>query len=153
MTHRIHCLPNHSMRSLRLALVAFVFAMPSATSAEELGRLFFTPERRQQLDHQRQFNLEEQREAPDDPTLTINGVVTRSSGKRTVWVNGIMQNETDFSNKAWVAPLRKDPGRVIIQPDSSPDTKARVGDTVNRDTGKSTDLLNGGLIKIRPITQ
>ena len=83
MTHRIHSFLGHSRRSLWLALLAIVCAMPCATTAEELGRLFFTPERRQQLDHQRQFNIEERSKVPEDPTLTINGVVTRSSGKRT----------------------------------------------------------------------
>ena len=51
----------------------------------QLGRLFFTPERRQNLDRLRQLNIQEQQEIPEDTALTINGVVTRSSGKRTVW--------------------------------------------------------------------
>ena len=149
MTHRIHRFSDHSMRSLRLALVAFVFVMPSATSAEELGRLFFTPERRQQLDHQRQFNLEEQREAPEDPTLTINGVVTRSSGKRTVWVNGTPRNENEETTGIRIVPARSNPGTVLFQSGEPIGPAVGVGSTINRDTGEASDLLNGGSISVR----
>lgn len=144
MIHRIHCLPDHSMRSLRLVLVAFAFAMPSATSAEELGRLFFTPERRQQLDHQRQFNLEEQRGAPEAPTLTINGVVTRSSGKRTVWVNGVPQEDSGVL----VSAKRSNPSKVIVDTNDVPATQVSVGNTLNRDTGETADILGSGKILI-----
>ncbi|WP_305074051.1 hypothetical protein [Propionivibrio sp.] len=144
MTHRIHRFPDHSMRSLRLALFAFIFAIPSATSAEELGRLFFTPERRQQLDHQRQFNPEEQREASEDPTLTINGVVTRSSGKRTVWVNGVPQEDSGVL----VSAKRSNPSKVIVDTNDVPATQVSVGNTLNRDTGETADILGSGKILI-----
>jgi hypothetical protein len=149
MTHRIHRFPDHSMRSLRLALFAFIFAIPSATSAEELGRLFFTPERRQQLDHQRQFNLEEQREAPEDPTLTINGVVTRSSGKRTVWVNGITRSDREAFGDATVFPKPGNPARFIVRPGQTTATEAKVGDTVNQATGEISGLLGQGSITVK----
>ena len=57
---------------------------------DALGRLFFTPERRQQLDRQREMNILDKQQIQADPTLTIDGVVTRSSGKRTAWVNGCL---------------------------------------------------------------
>ena len=146
MTHRIHSFLGHSRRSLWLALLAIVCAMPCATTAEELGRLFFTPERRQQLDHQRQFNIEERSKVPEDPTLTINGVVTRSSGKRTVWVNGVPQENSG----GVVSPKRSNPGKVVVDTNDVPPTQVSVGDTVNRNTGKTADLLDGGKIKIHP---
>ena len=93
----------------------------SAFAEEALGRLFFTPERRQTLDRQRQFNIQEKQEIPEDPTFTIDGVVTRSSGKRTVWVNGIALGEKDTSSDIKVAPVRENSGLVVIQAgDSSP---------------------------------
>ena len=109
-----------------LSLVTIASAEAVAQEQQELGRLFLTPERRQALDRQRQFNIQEQKEIPADPTLTINGLVTRDSGKRTIWINGMAQHERDTQ------------------------TAARVGDTINRTTGETSDLLRGGRISIRP---
>ena len=136
-----------------LSALAIAISLSAPVIAEEaLGRLFFTPERRQQLDHQRQFNLQEQREIAEDPTLTINGVVTRSSGKRTVWINGVAHDgrETGQGDQGvWVTPDRARPGKIIVQPEGSTAANANVGDTVNRSTGEATGLLQGGWINIR----
>ena len=140
--------------SLRLlaALGALVFAaFPLPVGAEEsLGRLFFTPERRQTLDQQRQFNIQEKQEIPEDPTLTINGVVTRSSGKRTVWVNGVAVSENNPGDSLRVVPMRTNPGQVVIQASESPPATGKVGNTVHLDTGETTDLLRGGRLLVRP---
>ena len=117
--------------------------------AGDLGRLFFTPEKRQNLDRQRQLNIQEKQDIPEDPTLTINGVVTRSSGRRTVWINGVAQNENEKPSGVAVTTRRQDPGQVTVQPTDAPAGKARVGDTVNRNTGEATDLLNGGRISTK----
>ncbi len=120
----------------------------SAQANDELGRLFFTPERRQLLDHQRQFNVQE-RTPTEAQTLTINGVVTRSSGKRTGWVNGLVVEENNGASDINVVPMRKNPGHVVVQAGKSAPTSAKVGDTVHSDTGETTDLLHGGRIVIR----
>ena len=144
-------LPNHG--GLVLGLFLIVACIPFPADSEELGRLFFTPERRQLLDRQRQFNIQERKEIPEDPTLTINGVVTRSSGKRTVWINGVAQGEKDIGSGVAVMPNRTDPGKVIVQPDGAPSTKASVGDTVYRNTSETAELLQGGRIVIRRLPQ
>ena len=140
--------------SLRLmtalgALVFAAFSLPAAAE-ESLGRLFFTPERRQTLDQQRQFNIQEKQEIPEDPTLTINGVVTRSSGKRTVWVNGVAVSESDPATGVEVIPMYRTPGRVVIHTTEMPPAAAKVGNTVHFDSGENTDLLRGGRIVVRP---
>lgn len=137
-----------SIAGLLFVLAGMVVPGPQTFAAEELGRLFFTPERRQILDRQRQLNIQEKQEIPEDPTLTINGVVTRSSGKRTVWINGMAQNEKDKWSGITVTPNRNEPGKVVVHTEESPTGKAKVGDTVNRNTGESTDLLNGGSITL-----
>ena len=138
-------LPPCILRPLAALLFVATFA-PIPASSEELGRLFFTPERRQTLDRQRQFNIQERKEIPEDPTLTINGVVTRSSGKRTVWINGVAQDEKDIGSGTAVTPNRANPGRIVVQPEGGPAARARVGDTVNRNTGETADLLGGGAV-------
>ena len=142
------CLPPYCGH-LFLAFLLISVCIPFPVGSEELGRLFFTPERRQMLDRQRQLNIQERKEVPEDPTLTINGVVTRSSGKRTIWVNGAMLGENDVGSVVAVIPSRSDPGKVIVQADGAPSTKASIGDTVSRNTGETADLLGGGQLTVK----
>ena len=139
-------LPNYDGLVLGLFLIAACIPFPA--DSEELGRLFFTPERRQLLDRQRQFNIQERKEVPEDPILTINGVVTRSSGKRTVWVNGVAQEETRVSDGANVVPGRKNPGRVTLQTGETSVTDIGVGSSINRTTGESADVIGNGNIQV-----
>ena len=120
----------------------------AADDGEGLGRLFFTPERRQQLDRQREFNLVDQQQLPAEPTLTIDGIVIRSNGRRTAWVNGSPQNEDEPWNGLTVTPRHGDPGKVLVETGDSPAARTRVGQTVNRNTGESIDLLNGGELRV-----
>ena len=149
MTHSPFASPARSRLAQWAAALALVVTLcPTANAGDELGRLFFTPERRQNLDHLRQYNIQQKEEFPADPTLTINGIVTRSSGKRTVWVNGTAQNDRDTPNGATITPNRKDPGKVVVDTGESPPAAAKVGDTVNRTTGEATGLLGGGRLRI-----
>ena len=144
---------GHLLRRIQPAVIAGFLAAGAlvapalAQTQAPLGRLFFTPEKRQLLDRQRDLNVQAQQETPEDPTLTINGVVTRSSGKRTVWINGVVQNEKDRSPDVTVIPQARNPAHVAVQPAQSPATQARVGDTVNRNTGETTHLIGNGFIK------
>lgn len=151
---KLKSIPPHLPARLvgTLGLLTLIAAQcPPAQAEGELGRLFFTPERRQALDRQRQFNIEEKQEVPEDPTLTINGVVTRSSGKRTVWINGVAQNDNEQPSGVAVIPNRKSPGKVVVQSGDAVLGDARIGETVNRNTGEATDLLNGGsVVRGRP---
>ena len=132
-----------------MALLLASAQAPAASAEEALGRLFFTPERREALDRQRQLNIQDTRQVNEDPTLTINGIVTRSSGKRTSWINGASQNENELSGGTIVRPSGQGAGKVVVQAGDAPTANARVGETVNRNTGESTDLLGGGQISIR----
>ena len=129
-------------------LVVLVAATP-LYAEEALGRLFFTPERRQALDQQRQYHIQEKHVVPEDPTLTIKGVVTRSSGKRTVWINGVAQSEREMAGGVAVVPVRKSPGSVVVEIGELQEARASVGDTVNRNTGEVSSVLNGGRILLR----
>lgn len=146
MTQRTLCIA----RAAPLVLILLLGALSPLVNAEEaLGRLFLTPERRQILDRQRQLNVQDKQQINEDPTLTINGVVTRSSGKRTTWINGTAQNENEVRGGVSVTPDGKESGKVVVQANDSPKTEARVGETVNRNTGEARDLLGGGEINIR----
>ncbi len=74
-----------SMRILS-GIVGTAMLVPAfAAEAQELGRLFFTPERRAAMERQRTQNVEEARTL-QGTTMSLDGVVYRSSGKATVWI-------------------------------------------------------------------
>ena len=148
-TRPAHTKHHTGLARLLCALALMATLCPPASADEELGRLFFTPERRQTLDRQRELNIQETQEIPEDPTFTINGVVTRSSGKRTVWINGVAQNEKETQSGVSVTPSRKEPGKVMVQSGDGPVANAKAGDTVNRNTGETTNLLRDGQITIK----
>jgi len=138
-------------RARQLAALLLIAALTPAASAEEaLGRLFFTPERRQALDRQRQLNIPDSQQAEEEATLTVNGMVTRSSGKRTAWINGTPQNENEMRGGWSVSPLGQNGGRVVVKSAQSPSARARIGDTINRNTGAASSLLNNGRIRVIP---
>ena len=149
-------------------LRAFLLAglLPSPASAQELGPLFFTPEQRQELDRQRESGLSSlsspsgQNEISGDatpanpapPMLSIDGVVTRSSGKRTVWINGVAQDGQggqESDQGVTTTTEHENPGAIIVQPEDGPTAHAKVGDTLNRNTGETTGLLGAGQIHIK----
>ncbi|MBI3479521.1 MAG: hypothetical protein HY016_04060 [Nitrosomonadales bacterium] len=53
--------------------------------ATEMGRLFFTPEKRAQLD---QGLARESKSNHPDSGLLLNGIVQKHGGSRTAWING-----------------------------------------------------------------
>jgi hypothetical protein len=137
-----------ALATLHVTLLTVALPAAAQERQDELGRLFFTPERRQALDRQRQLNIQEKQEIPEDPTLTINGLVTRSSGKRSTWINGVLQNENEMPTGVTVTPNRREPGKIVVKTTDTPPAPARVGETVNRNTGEAVDLLKGGSISV-----
>lgn len=98
--------------------------------APQLGRLFSTPDERAALDAQRGAPGAvaapapppvAAEPAPPAPPLTLNGIVKRSSGKSTVWLNQVPQD--DQRNVSGVAlSLRSASGhRLILKPGQSVD--------------------------------
>lgn len=132
------------------AALLLAVAQPPANGAEEaLGRLFFTREHRQNMDRLRRLNIHEITALDERPTLTINGMLTRSSGRHTSWINGVANDGNASSNGVVARPHESDPGKVVVQAGDEPTTDARVGETVRRDGGKAEGLLNGGRIVVK----
>ena len=75
-----------------LVLMASSFA-----HAEELGRLFFSPAQRAQMDYNFARNVR-----PNDNVnaLMLNGIVQMQGGKRTAWINGVPQPVGHSDDKA-----------------------------------------------------
>ena len=72
-----------------LAVATFIAADVAIAQDEALGRLFYTPEQRAALNANIRSITDKPTEAiPIAPSVTLSGVVTRSDGERTVWVDG-----------------------------------------------------------------
>lgn len=121
------------------AALAVAGAQPS-TAAEALGRLFFTPAQRQELDRRRAANVQETAAVVQESTLTLQGQVSRSGGKTTTWINGVPQHDVYGGS---------DPARAAIQTgEDEPRVDLKVGQTFDRVRGETRDSLGGGQIKV-----
>ncbi len=139
----------HQSVATLLAASALIAVVPCAHAEESLGRLFFTPERRELLDRQRILNTLETQAVNEDPQLIVNGQVRRSSGKHTTWVNGLSQNEEESRTGVVTRPDARSPGSVVIESGDTPKTAIRIGETLNRGTNETRDLIGDGEIVIR----
>lgn len=130
-----------------VAALALLLHAPLA-QAEPLGRLFLTPERRAVLERQRQLNIQENtQETVVVEKLHLNGVVHRSGGKTTVWVNGRPQRDDDNTGIV-LRTSPQGPGRVAVSIGDENPTTLRIGETLNRGTREKTDGLAGGQLQI-----
>jgi hypothetical protein len=113
-----------------------LFGAPCAIAAD-LGRLFFTPQQREELDRRRDSNAVEP-EVVVESLVTVNGQVSRSSGKTTTWINGAPQYDVYRG---------KDPTRVVVD-DAAVRSPVRVGDTLDRTRGEVRPTIEPGAIEI-----
>ena len=140
----------------RITLVAVGITLASAGSAkaQELERLFFTPEQRAALDARRKARVPDKPTAVaaiESPVTRVNGAVQRGGGKSTVWVNGEMIPEDAQAEGARVTPRSPKPGSVSIpEGENAPRRELRVGESLNRGSGEVRDVIGEGEIKIGP---
>lgn len=124
---------------MRLAAAVLALALVPA-EAQELGRLFFTPEQRAALDARRKARVPD-KPAPTpvltSPTTRVDGFVRRSDGKATVWVNGATLDETGPS-----APrIGADAHVSVPVGDSTARVRLKPGEVLDRGSGEVTDVL------------
>jgi hypothetical protein len=135
------------MRNASLCLLALLVA-GQALAAEPLGRLFFTPERRAALERQRQLNIQED-QALEGSTVSLNGVVVRSSGRNTVWVN--QQAQPERSAATGVAVRVERYGKAVVTTDGEAPAELRVGESINRATREKDNGIGGGTVAVKPV--
>ena len=103
-----------------------------AAEPPTLGRLFFTPEWRANIERQREL-ADRQTRTHESGALRLDGVVMRSTGQSTAWINHRPQSGSDsgthLENLGDLADLK-------------------VGATLDRATGKTTGGLADGEIRV-----
>ena len=126
-----------------LALACLAFGPPAA--AQEIGRLFFTPEQRQALDARRRARMPDRPSTPviASPSTKLNGYVQRGNGKSTVFVNG-----EPVPEHAPEAP-RIGSDRVNINVgEGGARAGLKPGESLDRGTGEVRDVLGNGEIRV-----
>ena len=112
------------LRALILCALLAGSALTARAQSPQLGRLFLSPEQRAQLDTQRYgapppdpaLAAPPPPPPPPAPPVELNGVVQRSSGRSTVWLNQEAQNEPHnrlASGKPGTLTLRLSNGQVV----------------------------------------
>ena len=133
-------------------LAAALLMLPNAAGAE-LGRLFFTPPQRAALDVARKQNIrleignDEERQqngadaAPLPQTIRLNGIIQRSDGNNTVWLNNkpmTSQNATGMS----FSTNRNDTKVKLQLPDGGRSLDLKVGQTGEINSGIVEESYN-----------
>jgi hypothetical protein len=123
-------------------LLAVVLLLCTGTVfAAELGRMFYTPAQRATLDNARKQNIkveignDNEQAAPVPQNLSVNGMVRRSDGKSTVWMNNRVVTDRNFSGVA-VVPSRNDNRVKLTVPDSGRSVDLKVGQTIEVVSGR-----------------
>jgi len=133
------------MKLLLASALAAAAILPTAAAAQELGRLFFTPEQRQTLDARRKARVPDKPAAAAAPQMRLDGYVKRSDGRSTVWVNG------ETTDDAPRIPATTD-GRLPVHVG---ETGARVGlkpgETLDRGSNEVRDIIGDGEIRVRRV--
>ena len=110
------------MRStLKICLCAFGFIASTPTNAQPLGRLFFTPEQRMQLEYD--STASNSTESGSSSGLLINGIVQKHGGPRTVWINGVARDAGKNNENS-------PESQTIVVPGKTQPVKAKVGQRI-----------------------
>jgi len=131
------------------ACIALALAMPAAAADSSLGRLFFTPSQRALLDVARSQRTRvtvatEATEAtvevsePVPQTITYDGMVRRSDGQTTVWLNNRPVDDRKPVDESMIIRQVRPDGAVTLE---VPQASRRVDLKV----GQSVEVLSGSI--------
>ncbi len=110
------------------------------SAAEPLGRLFYTPQQRATLDSARRQNIKvdvvTETSAPPE-NISVNGVINRSDGQSTVWINNRPLNEKRAPNGITIVSRSADNASVTLHlPQSSRNVDLKVGQNLDATNGQ-----------------
>ena len=143
------------MRTIVAAtILAVALLAAQRAGAQELGRLFFTPEQRAALDARRKARVPDKPAAVpqvEAPVTRVNGAVRRAGGNSTVWVNGQPVPESPQPDAPRIADRERGAGRVTVPAgEGAQRYDLRVGETLDRGSGEVRDVIGEGEIRIGP---
>ncbi len=122
-----------------------------AASGEELGRLFFTPAERADLERQRRLGKPPEKTVAngtkalipakpgDSAIVRVGGYVQRGDGRATIWVNGQPVQEKTTTKEVEVVELRGDSNQVRLR-------ISGIGQVISLKAGQSYDPGSGKIL-------
>ena len=133
-------------RPIFLLTAAALLGLAVPAGAETLGRLFFSPDERAMLDQQRQKGSSV---VTSTEKITLNGIVQRSSGKTTTWINRLPQNENETPQGVTAQPGKTSkPSAVLLLP-SGRQVQLKAGQTFDA----ARDRVREGYESAAPLPQ
>jgi hypothetical protein len=129
---------------LALAAALGAGALPAAAQ-DGIGRLFFTPAQRQQLDEARRRPtapepVRDASEAPKPPparSISVDGIVRRGDGQATVWVNRAPTQAPQTTGAVRIGPVRDaGDGADLRLTESGRRVRIKVGQEVDVQSGQ-----------------
>lgn len=130
-------------------LILTLLLTTPAAQAEGLGRLFFTPAQRTQLNHHNYkttatvTNTDIATDGEEtDRTVTVNGIVQRDGGKRTAWINGAARTVEQSDDNASV---------MVNLPDQNKMVRLKVGQHVKLSPAANQSAAKPSVEKPTPV--
>jgi len=125
------------LKALLPLLLLSIAHIAQAADPAPVGRIFFTPEQRAQLDTLRTQKAValQVRDEPVPENVTYNGIVRRSDGKASVWINSELLSEADLRNKQSIVGHIGRDGRVTLQATQAA-VQLKVGQSATLFSGK-----------------
>lgn len=138
------------MKRCSILLLSTLTIASGTSQADSLGRFFFTPGERAQLDQARQnkqrmpqATTAEPVAAPAPPeVITYSGIVRRSDGKSILWLNNRPQEEREALLALPVSGRLGADGAVTLQ-------VPQTGSTVQLKVGQRAELQSGRVAESR----
>lgn len=121
-------------RLIFLLMIAFLPGHAVCAGAEPLGRLFFSPDERAMLDRMRQKDSGSTVSATEQ--VTLNGIVRRSSGKTTAWINQVPQHENETPQGIAVQQGKTSKPSALLLLPSGRQVQLKAGQTFDTAKGK-----------------
>lgn len=124
------------VNKLILGLLACCMILPLVLSASEkygadnIDRLFTSPQQRQKLDTMRTAPSNTSEEKPAVTNVELNGVMIREDGNNVIWVNdksslksnkvdGVRVNPKAVNKETYKVPVKADEHRMMMKPGQS----------------------------------
>jgi len=147
------------MSRLVVAVLLGALGIPGVAQEPSLGRLFLTPEQRAALDNARRNRIraealaatvDKKPKIPPAKSVTINGIVSRSDGESTIWVNGRpTEGQTEDGMRVTISPGSQS-SVVLREPEKGKRVRLKVGQKADLISGRIQEPYEQRRIPVAP---
>src|SRR4249920_3593014 len=147
------------MRRLVVAVLLTALGTPGIAQEPSLGRLFLTPEQRATLDNARRNRIraealaatvDKKPKIPAARSVTINGIVSRSDGESTIWVNGHpTEGQTEDGMRVTISPGSQS-AVVLREPEKGRRVRLKVGQKADLISGRIQESYEQRRVAVPP---